>query len=1000
MPLRFQIAFVFLVLAGFTAGSAFTPARAQSLEGLFGGIVGAAVEEQNRAEWMRVPREERACIGLGLRKEGADLPQIIRAGIPPTDGRIASIRSTCLSVTDRKLRRNVDCTINTGSGAFTSKCDEDFVSGADSKVRISQADALEQAFSEQGVSTAMFERPDAQNRREQMVSTGTTGGNVVVPNFDCAKARTETETAICNSAVLSALDAEYGRLYRRYNATGRQIPISKQVVWLQKRRDECGAAGDCIRGKIEASVDFMARLLRRRGETVETSVEHAHKVAALEAERVEAQKREDKRLARLAEEQAAERARQAEEQRRAEANRIESDRRATADRIEAQRKAAEARAKAEAERIEVERKAAEARAKAAAERKAHLAKVTIETNDLVRLASDFLKSDKSNPRLLTIAEAIASATAALDTLDPDKIEQAKAELDRAVRDDPTFLRYQQAQAEAQSQENARLLADAHAQARKQARFLKSYIAENPTSAAAKGAIGFVKKADELSASTDLKQLRGYIGSVQDLLRQYDLQNNFLLSLNAIDDKTHNKGIPSNEVGLGRTAKNRFLVDGAGDDLVLMYVSAPSAPDVVRNLRGDIVFDHAKAVACLYEKDGPSLLRDRVTKALQEKYQIESLLIDVKACAPDTVLTNDVIAVKRGDFLKQEVAYASALIREIENDHVKPLLAISGDQISTTLQSVEAKRKRVEEDIEHGAFDGFGLVILPAYPSEKVCGAIKDGQDAHEAILDRFADPTVARLRQHLDLQSDSFEGVFRDVQRSRCSAVYAAAADLKLLLDALRRDRIAYQIFEETISSDQVKKEQERISAASAADEKAALDRQKQAEDARTLRAVRERDLASTKQAQQAALREKFGKLATSSAAEISNDVKAFFQAEGAPKTDEAGADVPTAYPYIANWFQNALREHWQLQSVDAALDDYGSVDWKGRALEAAVAVIHVRLRNAIVGEYRDGCFKAAHVIDHEFKATRDAVGLPCDNIDALSSWKLAHTFKSSWTID
>ena len=241
---------------------------------------------------------------------------------------------------------------------------------------------------------------------------------------------------------------------------------------------------------------------------------------------------------------------------------------------------------------------------------------------------------------------------------------------------------------------------------------------------------------------------------------------FLLSLNAIDDKAHDEGTPSSEVGLGRTAKNRFLVDGASDDLVLMYVSAPSAPDVVRNLRGDIVFDHQKAVVCLYEKGSSSVLRDRVTNALR-KYEIASLLIDAKPCSPDTILTNDVIAVERGDFLKQEIAYASALIREIETDHLKPLLSVSGDQIATALQSTEAKRKRIEADIEHNALEGFGLVILPAYSSEKVCGAIKDAPDVHKAIIDRFADPVVGRLRQHLDLESASFEDVFKDVQRSR-----------------------------------------------------------------------------------------------------------------------------------------------------------------------------------------------------------------------------------------
>ena len=914
-------------------------ASAQDVNGIanmFGGIIGAAIVEQNRAEWRRLSGDDRTCIAAGVEREGGSIQQLIASGVSPNDERIVAIRQTCASIASRTLKLNVECSINTPQGTFTSRCDEDF-SGGDGGVstRVSRADALKAAFAEGSVHTSLYERRDAIARRQQMMSAGITSGQVAVPNFNCAKAHLPTQFAICNSATLSKLDTEYGELLRRQHGKP-DASVAKQVTKQFNERNACGSSEDCIRHNMEASIEFMARALRKRGDDVVTTVEHARKTA--QAEAVQA--------------------------------------------------AAERRQAADAERKE-------------ADRQRRLESGTAATKELVEQASDFLKYDPRNPRMLTIAEAIASANAALSNGELDQIEAAQTTLSQAFRDDPTFAKYMAARAEQKSRESARLLGDAVKLAEQEKRFLVSYIAQNPTSAAAASSIGLVKRIEAILPHPDLKQLRQATAAVDAAFRQYGLQDNFLLSMNAVDDKPHadaEGGTPAN-LDIVATDHNRFLLDGSLGDLVLMYTAAPSAPHVVRNLRGDLVFGQGVASACIYEKDAGAAIRDRIQLALA-KYALKQLFVEAAPCGFDGAPSVDIVAVERGVFLKQDPAYAAGLLKEVETGHVKPLLSVTDAQAETAIQSVETRRKQLEADIDHDALDGFALVVLPAVQSGPICGALKADLAAHEAILGRIADPAVGRLRAHLALESNTADDVFADVQRSRCAAVYASAADLKLLLDAFRREKIAYQLFPEPVLSRQLDTEKAAIASGKAQDEREALERRRQADEQRRLQALRNGDEANTQAARQAAFREKYGKIAAAGAALIANEVKDFVLAGGTMKPGDVGVDVPVEFPALAAWYVEQLKDRWELQSVDSGLDDYGAAAWKGRALEAALATVRVRLKNRVLGDYRDACFEVGRLVDHEFGVTRDPVDAPCRDTATIASWKVGHSFSSVWKVE
>lgn len=82
------------------------------------------------------------------------------------------------------------------------------------------------------------------------------GTNAYEASFDCARASTATERAICGSAELARADAELGRVYRealRHNAALR----SDQIQWVRSRNDACAAEAACLLAHIRDRISHL-----------------------------------------------------------------------------------------------------------------------------------------------------------------------------------------------------------------------------------------------------------------------------------------------------------------------------------------------------------------------------------------------------------------------------------------------------------------------------------------------------------------------------------------------------------------------------------------------------------------------------------------------------------------------------------------------------------------------------------------------------------------------
>ena len=133
-------------------------------------------------------------------------------------------------------------------------------------------------------------------------------------------------------------------------------------------------------------------------------------------------------------------------------------------------------------------------------------------------------------------------------------------------------------------------------------------------------------------------------------------------------------------------------------------------------------------------------------------------------------------------------------------------------------------------------------------------------------------------------------------------------------------------------------------------------ERQQKADDERRQQEQRDKDRTTTQAAEQAALRATYDGFAKAAVAEIVADVTNWTQSQRGP----AGAE----YPAYAAWFAEMRADHWEIMTTAPDVQDYGTSDFKGRPLDTAFARVTIRLRNPILGEYKDACFVFGRMAD------------------------------------
>lgn len=84
-------------------------------------------------------------------------------------------------------------------------------------------------------------------------------------SFNCHKASTKVEHAICEDKYLSQKDGEMGRVY--HEALKHADIKHEQRDWVKHRNRSCGADQDCLYDSTEAHIKDLKRIIKRTGGT-------------------------------------------------------------------------------------------------------------------------------------------------------------------------------------------------------------------------------------------------------------------------------------------------------------------------------------------------------------------------------------------------------------------------------------------------------------------------------------------------------------------------------------------------------------------------------------------------------------------------------------------------------------------------------------------------------------------------------------------------------------
>ncbi len=436
-------------------------------------------------------------------------------------------------------------------------------------------------------------------------------------------------------------------------------------------------------------------------------------------------------------------------------------------------------------------------------------------------------------------------------------------------------------------------------------------------------------------------------------------------------------------------KSRVLVSGEGG-YVILYNASPQAPSVAKSLSGDLVFDPEHTQACeILSSDLDlfvgSVLRQRLAAIGSD------LRLPMNSCDPGDLKRYDLLVVERNE-LDPEILFP--VLSSINEGAFVEASDLTGRAIADAREARTARIALVRDDIENMTVPGFGFLGLEN-DSPNICAITPAGLDAHTAILDTNAEEIQDELGTIPSYGSFSADNAFIAAKRLKCGAVYGSGADLSVLVKAFKRDAVAFNVWPLWFDDRAISKSSEDAVRRKTLEAERQGDKARAIADQKLLAEAKDAERGALRDKQELALRKQYGSMAKAFELRLSSSIDALLMNE-----PNAG-DFAAHHPLVAGPLRSLLADKWEVISRQTDIADYGTAEFKGRTLELGIAKTGVKLRNRILGEYKDLCFITAVVDDAEFGVEREPLGIACDdNTGALETYKREERFSSRWVVE
>lgn len=437
-----------------------------------------------------------------------------------------------------------------------------------------------------------------------------------------------------------------------------------------------------------------------------------------------------------------------------------------------------------------------------------------------------------------------------------------------------------------------------------------------------------------------------------------------------------------------TEKNQVLLQSEGG-FVILYNDSATAPSVSKGLAGDLVFTGGDISACAILTEPPDrFVSGQVRQAFAGIGA--KVRLPLEACDANALERYDLVLTAGGESAFEPLLL---LLQSMKDGVMQQASVVTRQQIDAA-RSARAERQAEVKALVESAAEGFGYLALEN-ESANVCAVVPAGLDTQATLIAGDAELVQDELGRLGIYVEHTSEAAFIDAKRHKCGAIYAAGSDLADLSEAFARDEVGHGFW--PLWHDQT----EILAAA----DNALLRKKREAEDKadqtrkltdeETLAQAREADAEVVRRNQQSALRQQYGAAAKAFELRLSEELQSFL------KGDARAQRFSSKYGAPASAYQSLAADGWELVDQATELSDYGTAEFKGRRLELGIGRSVIKLRNRLLGEYRDLCVVTAFVDDAEFAMDREPFGVLCeDSAEALQTYRLGQRFESRWVVD
>ena len=384
-----------------------------------------------------------------------------------------------------------------------------------------------------------------------------------------------------------------------------------------------------------------------------------------------------------------------------------------------------------------------------------------------------------------------------------------------------------------------------------------------------------------------------------------------------------------------------------------------ARNAYRNIDGQVKFENGKADYC-YEMLKPFSKTERFyTNIALTKSNIPNLYVmercsDVNISSIDLILT-DGLALNEGNKTLQE---------SIANGFEK-IFEISQNDIEASIMKDELISDNLKTDILDEVRAGYGYIVFDNN-SNIGCLTVAENLDAHNYFIQQTSE-RVSLSRKSLinNYENMSLENAFKQVQRERCGMIYSSAQHLQKLIKGLDNTKTSYNLAAEWYSSKDIRNKQEELENDKKTNSQEKLLKQRKFEDQKKLEALANEQARAEAQTIQASLRVQYGPRLKGLQSEFDSSILSLV--DGLFMGKSVTSRFNGAFSFLDRNVRADIKKSWEEDDRELQLVDYGNGQWSGRRVEVLVSKLDIRMKNKILGKYKDLCFDLMYVWDEEF---------------------------------